>query len=1422
MIVNCPDDIIVECASTNGTPVDFRVTAKTSTGSISRIICEPPSGSTFPPGTTVVTCTAVDSERHSGQCSFKVTVRDTQGPEITVPADITVPCITTSGAHVTFDASAADVCDGPVPVFFTPPSGSLFHSGTNVVICSARDAAGNGSKKTFNVIVTGDCSNCLQISCPRDMVVDLGSRGVVVNPFTGLPGIRVNYAVEAVNQCTGTNLLTACQPPSGSIFYLGTNQVECLASEDGERVLCSFKVVVRDVTPPEILTPRPIMAHCTEKHGDGVSGTIVNFTVHASDNAGQPKLVCVPPSGSFFPVGVTPVVCMATDAAGNRATNQFHVTVLPSLACSGAKTLEDMPDNWDFELGLTAWESSGDAFNFQPASGDVMPVRRVAELANQITQDIGGDYWRDVTYPVGQHGTNWVGTAENPSALAGGLFEDAPTDQQTGWLRSKSFIITKPYISFLIGGQKDTNQLRVELLLQSVAGAVGSDLYDGLSYDVVHIATGHDRESMRWQEWYVGDAIGRRAILRIVDNSTTGHLNVDDFTFDDLPIPFRSVTIGGVIRPASVVVDGSIYRWDSPVWGLADMHAHPMSYLGFGKALVRGEPDGDISTALANCKCFHDLPSFPDLGCGDILRGLVTHIMEDGTPNSHGNGYSYESYAAFNAWPVFWTTTHQQMWYEWVRRAHDGGLRVLVALCVNNPTLAVGAKGEKKNNDKDVGDSEIDELVAFVGRHNDFMEIALDPFDVRDIVRRGKLAVIIGSELDDIGDFARKNLVAQWHPGDPKVQPNSDDRTLVRNEIQRLYDKGLRYIFPVHLVNNSFGGTAIAGNMLNIANRFLNGEAFQIQPGTPKDDLTLYLATLDFTKQVKLIEEAGIVGPLIAPFVLPIMDVILSGFGVPPGSGLAVGAGLLPVAVLGTTLLPVLGVELSNDGIPSDILPINNHYPPYNQSNVPGWEFGHKNAKGLTPLGRFAIKEMMKRGMMIDIDHMSEEMVGQVVEIAMQNPVKYPLNSGHNSPREMDLDRGENSRTADHFDAIRELGGLYGVGWENSASKAFQDSSVGQHYTQSKVPNDSAGTSKTFAQNLLYGLESMHGQGVAFGTDADGVIAFPGPRFGPQGSFALGKDPKSIRRDQILAQENGVLYTTQFGRPLQTPVFVGPAIDPDKEKNAPRIDLGYAYNKEQGDVFAAIRIYYYLHDLVSDLSLDKGALKNELQQISNALHDSYPDKGRVARYALGLLEGIHGWDTGSDEEMIGRAIYESRVDQEGPLPQEVNTTDLKARYERAAAVWDNYQAQFGKNIPLKRCETLYKQWDINYEGVAHYGLIPDFLQDLKNVGVANGDLSVLFRSAESFARMWTKCLDAADAINHPVMQVTGLGGISSGQIQIKWYADDNDVVEVADGVLNSSLWTPLTGNPGTTNGIATVNIGVATDASSKFFRIQKK
>jgi microsomal dipeptidase-like Zn-dependent dipeptidase len=52
-------------------------------------------------------------------------------------------------------------------------------------------------------------------------------------------------------------------------------------------------------------------------------------------------------------------------------------------------------------------------------------------------------------------------------------------------------------------------------------------------------------------------------------------------------------------------------------------------------------------------------------------------------------------------------------------------------------------------------------------------------------------------------------------------------------------------------------------------------------------------------------------------------------------------------------------------------------------------------------------------------------------------------------------------------------------------------------------------------------------------------------------------------------------------------------------------------------------------------------------------------------------------------------------------------------------------------------------FDYNTEGLAHFGLVPDMLQDLKNVGMPQEDLALLFRSAEDYIRMWERAFRLA-------------------------------------------------------------------------------
>jgi microsomal dipeptidase-like Zn-dependent dipeptidase len=51
-----------------------------------------------------------------------------------------------------------------------------------------------------------------------------------------------------------------------------------------------------------------------------------------------------------------------------------------------------------------------------------------------------------------------------------------------------------------------------------------------------------------------------------------------------------------------------------------------------------------------------------------------------------------------------------------------------------------------------------------------------------------------------------------------------------------------------------------------------------------------------------------------------------------------------------------------------------------------------------------------------------------------------------------------------------------------------------------------------------------------------------------------------------------------------------------------------------------------------------------------------------------------------------------------------------------------------------------RTFDYNTEGLAHFGLLPELIQDLKNEGLTDRDLDPLFRSAEGYIRMWERAV----------------------------------------------------------------------------------
>ena len=55
----------------------------------------------------------------------------------------------------------------------------------------------------------------------------------------------------------------------------------------------------------------------------------------------------------------------------------------------------------------------------------------------------------------------------------------------------------------------------------------------------------------------------------------------------------------------------------------------------------------------------------------------------------------------------------------------------------------------------------------------------------------------------------------------------------------------------------------------------------------------------------------------------------------------------------------------------------------------------------------------------------------------------------------------------------------------------------------------------------------------------------------------------------------------------------------------------------------------------------------------------------------------------------------------------------------------------GNGAKLDRSVIGHKNVDYNYDGLAYIGMVPDFIQDLRSMGVTDNDLKPLFRSAEA-------------------------------------------------------------------------------------------
>ena len=346
--------------------------------------CVPASGSFFPVGTTTVTCTVdgfSNGAAPTGQCQNPVTITHSSSQAIT-PLN-SVSCndgightdnsyyraftLSSFGITTAFDVQSIDIGieEASSNALGAPKGAPKRAAGKSSISHKSKTSApgGVGQPATVNIYTsnqpfpTGFPGSLTLIGTAMINVADQ-TLTVINVPITGTAAAGSELVVE---------VFTPDGSAAGNLFFIGSNASAetgpsylraadcgvttptttaaigfpnmhivmnvngCPQAAPGGGSSCTFTVTVNDTQPPTVTCPANVTAVTNQDCGAGAVCTVVNFTATASDNCPGVVVVCNPPSGSCFPVGITTVTCTATDASGNTATCSFTVTTFDTL-----------------------------------------------------------------------------------------------------------------------------------------------------------------------------------------------------------------------------------------------------------------------------------------------------------------------------------------------------------------------------------------------------------------------------------------------------------------------------------------------------------------------------------------------------------------------------------------------------------------------------------------------------------------------------------------------------------------------------------------------------------------------------------------------------------------------------------------------------------------------------------------------------------------------------------------------------------------------------------------------------------------------------------------------------------------------------------------------------------------------------------
>jgi microsomal dipeptidase-like Zn-dependent dipeptidase len=463
---------------------------------------------------------------------------------------------------------------------------------------------------------------------------------------------------------------------------------------------------------------------------------------------------------------------------------------------------------------------------------------------------------------------------------------------------------------------------------------------------------------------------------------------------------------------------------DGSVFGIVDTHSHIFTNYGFGGGgIFHGAPFHRLGVehALPDCTQFHGANGRRDLfgygfdqGRDADTDALLTSLVTGRTPefNHHTDGYP-----TFTDWPsAHFSSTHQTQYYRWLQRAYLGGLRLVVQHATSNQVICDFMVGEGLQpvryscNDMVAIDRQIAEMYAMEryidaqegGPGRGWLRIVTTPAEAREVIDQGKMAVVLGIEVSNLFDCFSV----------PREGFPTCDEDYVVERLDHYHDLGVRVLFPVHKYDNAFSGGDGDRTFIEVGNFINSGHWSSF--------------TLD-CPGVRAVFDRG--------------DVTFGGINMPRDDYF----GAPPNDMTGFAMDPVGTMTRYLD-----------------EFTQPALEGDYCQSHGMTALGEFLMGELMRRGMVIEIDHFNQPAYQRAFEILEAND--YPAAGTHGTNNE---------------------GRLYALG-------GVSKTGLGRCHDP-----DTPGTTIDRLQGRVQLIEDNGGYPAeGFGFDLNGFAGAPGPRFG--------------------------------------------------------------------------------------------------------------------------------------------------------------------------------------------------------------------------------------------------------------------------------------------------------------------------------------